>query len=64
MYVCICNALKEEDVRTAATNGAQKPREIFNAHGCKPECAKCTNCIRKIIQNECANPTCTSMAAE
>lgn len=66
MYVCICNAIKEEDVRTSAQNGAQKAREVFNAHGCKPECAKCTNCIRTIIKNHhCANQSCTtSLAAE
>jgi len=42
MYVCICNALKEKDVRHAAEQGgATRPAEVFRFHGCAPQCGKC-----------------------
>ncbi len=52
MYVCICNALKEKDVRTAIQNGANSIGHVFKAQGCKPDCAQCFNCMRDVINDE------------
>jgi bacterioferritin-associated ferredoxin len=54
MYVCICNGIKDSDVRNSVADGAQKVSHVFKKQGCKPECARCVNCIRDIIQEETA----------
>lgn len=63
MYVCICNGLKEKDVRHSVRKGATKARDVFQDHGCKPDCAKCVNCMRNIIKDE-SQPHEILMAAE
>jgi len=52
MYVCICNGLRDKQVRNAIKNGADTAGRIFKAHGCKPECAQCVGCMRNVIKEE------------
>jgi bacterioferritin-associated ferredoxin len=52
MYVCVCNGIKDTQVKQAANSGVQTVGGVFKAHGCKPECAQCVNCIRTIIKEE------------
>ncbi|NVK18414.1 MAG: (2Fe-2S)-binding protein [Methylocystaceae bacterium] len=63
MYVCICNGIREKEVKQAVNNGAATVARVFKAHGCKPECAKCVNCIRNVIDAETVENT-TLLAAE
>ena len=50
MYVCNCNGIRERQVRAAIEGGARKPAEIFRAHGCKAQCARCVCEMREMIQ--------------
>ena len=50
MYVCNCNGIRERQVRAAIDGGASKPAEVFRAHGCKPQCARCVCEMREMIQ--------------
>jgi bacterioferritin-associated ferredoxin len=52
MVVCVCNAIKEKDVREAARNGARSARCMFRAAGCRPKCAQCVQFAQDIIANE------------
>jgi bacterioferritin-associated ferredoxin len=52
MVVCVCNAIREKDVREAARNGAQSARCVFRAAGCRPKCAQCVNFAQAIISSE------------
>jgi len=51
MYICICNAIKSDDVLGAIENGASCAREVFTQHNCSPDCAKCVNCIRTMVKD-------------
>lgn len=64
MYVCICNGIREKDVKKAVNSGATTVGRVFKSQGCKAECAQCVNCIRNVIDSEtCENET-TLLAAE
>jgi bacterioferritin-associated ferredoxin len=54
MVVCICNAIKESDVRCAARNGASCPTSAYRTMGRKPRCGQCFSFARDIIQSELA----------
>ena len=46
MYVCLCNALTDSDVRHAAANdGAQRPAEVFAACRCRAQCGTCVRAM-------------------
>jgi len=52
MIVCICNALREEDVRKAAQCGAACPTSAYKSLGRKPRCGQCIPFARQIISAE------------
>jgi len=51
LYVCNCNGIREREVRAAIEAGAGKPRDIFAAHQCQVQCAKCVCEMREMIQD-------------
>lgn len=52
MVVCVCNAIKETDVRDAARKGASCPRSAYQALGRRPRCGQCLPYARSIIEQE------------
>lgn len=52
MIVCVCNALKESQVRQAARDGAGCPSSAYAACGRKPRCGQCFSFAREIIASE------------
>ena len=52
MVVCICNALREADVRKAARVGASCPTTAYKAFGRKPRCGQCFSFAREVIAAE------------
>ena len=52
MIVCVCNAIRENDVRAAARAGASCPTSAYKARGCKPRCGQCFSFAREIIAQE------------
>ncbi|MDO7842434.1 (2Fe-2S)-binding protein [Sphingomonas immobilis] len=52
MVVCICNAIRESDVRSAARNGCATPCQVHQAMGRPPKCGKCAAFTRTIIDAE------------
>ncbi|WP_433723052.1 (2Fe-2S)-binding protein [Nocardia sp. CA-129566] len=49
MYVCICNAVSEQDVHTCVAAGASSTRQVKNACGWKPGCGSCTSRLAEVI---------------
>ncbi len=48
MYVCLCNALTDRQVKAAAeAANTTRPSEIYAACGCR---AQCGNCIKRLLQ--------------
>lgn len=46
MYLCICNAINQRDVRTAYEQGARTVSSVYKAMSCAPQCGKCSCAIR------------------
>ncbi|WP_366516723.1 (2Fe-2S)-binding protein [Sphingomonas caseinilyticus] len=52
MIVCVCNAIREDEVRAEARKGATCPLEAYKALGFEPQCGCCLNCAQDIIDEE------------
>ena len=52
MIVCVCNAIRESEVRQAARDGASCPVSAYRAYGRKPRCGQCVSFAREIIAAE------------
>ncbi len=55
MIVCICNAIRETEVRQAAREGASCPTSAYRCMGKKPRCGQCFSFARQIITSERAS---------
>jgi bacterioferritin-associated ferredoxin len=49
MYVCMCHALTEGDVRSAEADGAAKHDEVFRHYGVKVQCGRCVPTMRGLL---------------
>lgn len=56
MYLCLCNALSDLQVRQAVHDGAKRPREIYAACGCRAQCGACTKGLLGIIRDGASAP--------
>ena len=54
MVVCVCNAIREKDVREAVRSGARCPLSAYAALGRRPKCGRCVPYAREIIAGACA----------
>ena len=52
MIVCVCNAIREEQLRTATRHGASSPGSAYARLGCKAKCGTCLPFARQIIEDE------------
>jgi bacterioferritin-associated ferredoxin len=52
MLVCICNAIRENEVRDAVRKGANCPYSAYQTLGHKPKCGQCLPYARSIIEEE------------
>lgn len=56
MYVCICQAVTEGEVREAVRNGAHSVRALRERLGLAAECGACVSYASGIIQECCPRP--------
>ncbi|MCU0728504.1 MAG: (2Fe-2S)-binding protein [Sphingopyxis sp.] len=53
MILCVCNALREADVRQAVrSGGATCPLSAYRTLGTKPKCGQCVPAARTIVNEE------------
>ncbi|HEX8484570.1 (2Fe-2S)-binding protein [Sphingomonas sp.] len=52
MVVCVCNAIRENDVRCAARTGATTACQAYRSLGRQPKCGQCVPFARAIIDAE------------
>lgn len=52
MIVCVCNALRERQVREAAREGARTPGRAYQRFGCQTQCGQCIPFAQEIIARE------------
>lgn len=51
MYVCICNAVTDKDIRRAAENGADTLYELQDRLGVATCCGSCAGQAKEILDN-------------
>ena len=50
MYICICNSLKENDLKRACKNNCMSDGEaVLRGAGCKAECGQCLDYIESLF---------------
>ncbi|MEM6649970.1 MAG: (2Fe-2S)-binding protein [Pseudomonadota bacterium] len=49
MFVCICNALRDKELETAA-HGAKGVSEVFRRCGQRPQCGKCVPDVARMVE--------------
>lgn len=54
MYVCLCNALTDRDVRAHSANAGCSVAMVYRALGCEPQCGKCVPYVRQMLRREAA----------
>ena len=52
MIVCVCNAIREDELRGAARKGATCPINAFASLDCEPICGCCLDCAQDVIDDE------------
>ena len=52
MVVCVCNAIREDEVRRAARSGAMSACQAYRALGRQAKCGQCVPFAREIIDEE------------
>jgi bacterioferritin-associated ferredoxin len=52
MVVCVCNAIRESQVREAARCGSVTACQAYSALGCRAKCGQCSVVARAIIDEE------------
>ena len=52
MIGCICNAIREDEIRRAARNGAPCPIAAYRSVDCEPQCGQCLPYARELIDQE------------
>ncbi|WP_129791608.1 bacterioferritin-associated ferredoxin [Sphingosinicella sp. CPCC 101087] len=52
MIVCVCNAIRETELRQAAREGASCPTSAYRLYGRKPRCGQCFSFARELIAAE------------
>jgi bacterioferritin-associated ferredoxin len=52
MYVCICNAIRESELREAARCHVGDPDAVYEKLGCRPQCGQCLDEAATILIEE------------
>lgn len=47
MFACVCNAIRESEVRAARTAGCRSPEEVMSYLGAK---LQCRTCVMDLVQ--------------
>jgi bacterioferritin-associated ferredoxin len=50
MYICICNAVTEREVRECAGNGATCLDDLTRQLGVGAECGRCRECAMEVLE--------------
>ncbi len=50
MYVCVCKAVTDRQIREAAESGAKNLRDLRATLGVTSECGRCASCARDCLK--------------
>ncbi|NJD25291.1 MAG: (2Fe-2S)-binding protein [Betaproteobacteria bacterium] len=49
MYVCVCQAITDRQIREAAANGVRTLKDLRRELGIGRDCGRCTGCARECL---------------
>jgi len=52
MYVCVCNAIRESELRHAARRGEGDAEALYETLGCQVQCGTCLDEADEIVAEE------------
>ncbi len=52
MYVCICNAIRETEVRELVRAGIRTAEQAYETFGCQPLCTHCADYMQEVLGEE------------
>jgi bacterioferritin-associated ferredoxin len=53
VYICLCNALTDRQVKqAAAATGTTKTSEVYAACGCRAQCGQCARALVNLLRGE------------
>ncbi|QWF70404.1 (2Fe-2S)-binding protein [Methylomonas paludis] len=50
MYVCVCQAVTDSQIREAAINGAKTLKDLRRELQVSVDCGRCASCARKCLK--------------
>ena len=63
MYICLCNAITERDIRNCVEDGACSMRELESCLGVGTNCGRCKPAAREILnESRSSSPAILSAA--
>ncbi|MCY3755389.1 MAG: (2Fe-2S)-binding protein [Alphaproteobacteria bacterium] len=63
MYVCICNAYRDAEIREAARSGLRCAHKAYAALGGGPRCGRCLPVAQDLIDREHGAPAALAVPA-
>ncbi|MBI2380874.1 MAG: bacterioferritin-associated ferredoxin [Gammaproteobacteria bacterium] len=54
MYVCLCHAVTDRQIRQAVCAGACSMRQLSQELGVNTQCGKCGKCAQQVLKNTLA----------
>ena len=58
MYVCICNAVTDREIRMAVKLGVTSLAELREGLGVGSNCGKCTSCAHVVLREALSTLSC------
>ncbi|BEU99312.1 (2Fe-2S)-binding protein [Novosphingobium olei] len=52
MFICICNAIREKDLRATARCHGGDAEALYGRLGCQPQCRQCLDDAEDVIADE------------
>jgi len=52
MYICICNAVTDSDIRAAVNDGVSNLKQLSEVTGCGNACGCCKEIASQILQRD------------
>jgi bacterioferritin-associated ferredoxin len=50
MYVCVCNAVTDSDIRNAVNGGVHNLKQLRQETGCGTDCGSCNEMAVEVLQ--------------
>lgn len=57
MYICVCNAVTDSDIRTAVDQGVRNLKQLGKATGCSSSCGSCREMAVEVLEQALTEAT-------